>query len=124
MAVDGPEPSAADAGGGVRVGRRGRGDGDPREGGEGQRDGEPRWDSHGPALPAAGPAGGGSHTDLTNSLHVEERVIVGDPGGQGFRWTDVEGPTDDEIRALYARFGLPAHLPVADEPRRPRLRRA
>jgi magnesium transporter len=52
---------------------------------------------------------------------VEERVIVGDAGGEGFRWTDVEGPTDDETRALYARFGLPAHLPVLlDEPRRPR----
>jgi magnesium transporter len=52
---------------------------------------------------------------------MQERVIVRDPGGEGFRWTDVEGPTDDEVRDLYARFGLPAHLPVAlDEPRRPR----
>jgi len=59
--------------------------------------------------------------DLTNSLHVEERVIVGDPEGRGFRWTDVVGPTDDEARALYARFGLPENLSVLlDEPRRPR----
>lgn len=51
---------------------------------------------------------------------MRERVIAGDPGGRGFRWTDVEAPSDDEMRALHERFGLPAHLPVLDEPRRPR----
>ena len=47
---------------------------------------------------------------------MHERVIAGDAGGHGFRWTDVEAPTPDEMRALYERFGLPAHLP-AEEPR-------
>jgi magnesium transporter len=51
---------------------------------------------------------------------VQERVIAGDPGGRGFRWIDVEAPTEAELRALYARFGLPAHLPGPEEPRRPR----
>jgi Mg2+ and Co2+ transporter CorA len=50
---------------------------------------------------------------------MHERVIAGDPDGHGFRWTDVEAPTPDDMRALYARVGLPAHLP-ADEPRMPR----
>ena len=50
---------------------------------------------------------------------MHERVIAGDAGGHGFRWTDVEAPTPDEMRALYERFGLPAHLP-AEEPRTPR----
>ena len=51
---------------------------------------------------------------------MDERVIAGDPEGRGFRWTDVEAPTDAELRALYARFGLPDHLPTGDEPRMPR----
>jgi len=51
---------------------------------------------------------------------MRERVIAGDPGGHGFRWIDVEAPTDDEMRALHERFGLPAHLPALEEPRRPR----
>jgi len=52
---------------------------------------------------------------------MQERVIAGDPGGQGFRWIDVEAPTDDELRGLYRRFGLPPHLPAGlEEPRRPR----
>ena len=50
---------------------------------------------------------------------MHERVLAGDPDGHGFRWTDVEAPTPDDMRALYARVGLPAHLP-ADEPRMPR----
>jgi magnesium transporter len=51
---------------------------------------------------------------------MRERVIVGDAGGGGFRWTDVEAATEDELRALHERFGLPAHLPLLEEPRRPR----
>ena len=47
---------------------------------------------------------------------MHERVIAGDPDGPGFRWTDVEAPTPDEMRALYERVGLPAHL-AAEEPR-------